>query len=67
MEKVCNNIEEFKSDIYYGSPFENLNQKISRITRKDALALEKKGNSEMVIPLLNSYFDAFLFREQLYF
>ena len=57
MENVCNNIEEFKSDIYYGSPFENLNQKISRITRKDALALEKKGNSEMVIPLLNSYFD----------
>ncbi len=57
MENVCNNTEEFKSKFHYEVPFENLNQEISRITRKDALALEKKGNSDMVIPLLNSYFD----------
>ena len=42
MENICNNAEKSKSKIYCEVPFENMNQEISRITRKDALALEKK-------------------------
>ena len=57
MENVCEDTEKFKSKIYCEVPFENLSQENSSITRKDALALEKKGNSDYIIPLLNSYFD----------
>ena len=57
MENVCNDTEKFKSKLYYDIPYENVNQEISSITREDALALEKKGISDNIIPLLNSYFD----------
>lgn len=57
MENVCYDTEKFKSEIKCEVPFENLNQKISRITKQEGLALEKENNSDMVIPLLNSYFD----------
>lgn len=57
MENVCDDTEKFRSEIKCEVPFENLNQKISRITKQEGLALEKENNSDMVIPLLNSYFD----------
>lgn len=57
MENVCNNAEKYKVKIYNEVPFEIKNQEISRITRADALAIEKQGNSDMVIPLLYSHFN----------